>query len=148
VIVIREGQDPVEVRSGDEPYQLAILGACAVWGVTGLVTLSRATTSTTSTIPLWGAYVFFAFLSATCLVSLAGVAYEVLRRQLFGFYLERAGLIALVGLCVCYSIWAVVASGVRAASLVYLLGAVWIASSVRIRRISSGLREVAKGGDR
>lgn len=146
MLVIREGKPPVEMRTGDEPFEVLILSTFALWGIYGIVSLSRAATATTNTIPAWGAYTFFGFLFGGCLVSLLGIAYQVIWKRFLGFYIERSGLFALLGLSTAYSVWAWAASGAKAGGFILVLagiggGAVW-----RILRIRSDLRKVAKGG--
>lgn len=144
--MIRDGHEPIEVHSGSEPFQVAILIACSLWGIVGLATLATVSTVTSRTIPTAGVYVFYAGLSVCSLVTLTGVIYEAWLKKVLGFYVERAGLFSLAGLCGAYSTWALAASGVRAISVVFLLLAIGVASSVRIWRITVGLKKVAAGG--
>lgn len=144
--MIREGQEPVELRTGNEPFQAAILVAFALWGLTSLATLHRVSTSTTRTLPTWGIYLFFAGLAVSSITALVGIVYQVWRKEFIGFYIERAGLVALAGLCVAYSVWALAASGARAVAFALILTAIGAASLVRIRQIGSDLRQVRPGG--
>lgn len=146
MIVIREGQEPVEVKTGDEPFQTAILVAFALWGLTSLATLHSVSTSTTRTLPTWGIYLFFAGLAVSSVTALVGIVYQVWRKEFVGFYVERAGLVALTGLCGAYSVWALAASGARAIAFALILTAIGTASLVRIRRIRADLRQVRPGG--
>lgn len=145
MLVIREGEPPVEMKTGDEPYEVFILSGFALWGVYGLLSLSRVATPTVQTIPTWGAYLFYASLAAGCLVSLLGIVYQVAWKKFLGFYIERAGLVVLVGLCTAYSVWAVAASGTRAIAFAIILSAIGGASLLRIFRIRKGLRAVVGG---
>jgi hypothetical protein len=146
MIVIRDGQEPVEVKTGNEPFQTAILVAFALWGVTSLATLHKVSTNTTRTLPTWGIYLFFIGLTVGSVTALVGVVYQTWLKDLLGFYIERAGLVALAGLCVAYSVWALAASGARAIAFALILTAIGGASLVRIRRIKTDLRQVRSGG--
>jgi hypothetical protein len=146
MIVIRDGQEPVEVKTGAEPFQTAILVAFALWGVVSLATLHSVSTTTTRTLPTWGIYLFFTGLTVGSITTLVGVVYEAWLKKFVGFYIERAGLIALTGLCLAYSVWALAASGARAIAFALILTAIGTASLVRIRRIGSDLRQVRPGG--
>lgn len=144
--MIRDGQEPVEVRTGGEPFQTAILIAFALWGLTSLATLHNVTNTTTRTLPTWGLYLFFAGLTVSSGITLVGVVWQTWLKEFIGFYIERAGLVALAGLCGAYSVWALAASGARAIAFALILTAIGTASLVRIRRIRTDLRRVRSGG--
>lgn len=145
--MIRDGHEPVEMRTGNEPFQTAILVAFALWGLVSLATLHSVSTSTTRTLPTWGIYLFFAGLTISCGTALAGVwVYQVWLKEFIGFYIERAGLVALSGLSVAYSVWALTASGARAIAFALVLTAIGGASIVRILRIRGDLRRVKSVG--
>lgn len=144
--MIREGGEPVELRTGDEPYQVCLMIGFALWGCTSLATLSSVTTTTTRTLPLASVYVFFTLMTAGCLVALVGVAYQVIWKKILGFHLERAGQFELMGLCGAYATWALAASGARALGFAIIMGAVVVAAAWRTVLISKGLRKVRGGG--
>lgn len=146
MIVIRDGQEPVEVKTGNEPFQTAILVAFALWGVVSLATLHSVSTNTTRTLPAWGTYLFFIGLTVSSVTTLVGLIYQVWLKEFIGFYIERAGLVALAGLCVAYSVWALAASGARAIAFALILTAIGTASLVRVHRIRTDLRQVGPGG--
>jgi hypothetical protein len=146
MIVIREGQEPVEVKTGDDPFQTAILVAFALWGIVSLATLHSVSTTTTRTLPTWGVYLFFTGLTVGSVTTLVGVLYQVWLKEFIGFYIERAGLVALTGLCLAYSVWALAASGARAIAFALILTSIGTASLVRIHRIRNDLRQVRSGG--
>lgn len=145
MIVIREGQEPVEMKTGNEPFQTAILVAFALWGLVSLATLHSVSTTTTRTLPTWGIYLFFVGLTVSSVTALMGVVYQVWQKEFVGFYIERSGLVALAGLCGAYSVWALAASGARAIAFALILTSIGLASLVRIRRIRSDLRQVRPG---
>lgn len=146
MIVIRDGQEPVEVRTGGEPFQTAILIAFALWGLTSLATLHNVTNPTTRTLPTWGLYLFFAGLTVSSGTTLVGVVWQTWLKEFIGFYIERAGLVALAGLCGAYSVWALAASGARAIAFALILTGIGVASLVRIRQIRTDLKQVEPGG--
>jgi hypothetical protein len=146
MLVIRDGKDPVDLRTGDEPYQVCILIGAGLWGCTSLATLGQVTTTTTRTLPLWSVYVFFALMAAGCIVALVGVVYQVFLKKFLGFHLERAGQLELMGLCGAYAVWALAASGARALGFAYIMFAITAAATWRTVRITRGLRKL-QGGD-
>lgn len=146
MLVIRDGQDPVDLRTGDEPYQVCILIGAGLWGCTSLATLGRVATTTTRTLPLWSVYVFFALMAVGCIGALVGVVYQVFLKKFLGFHLERAGQLELMGLCGAYAVWALAASGARALGFAYIMLAITAAAAWRTARISRGLRKL-QGGD-
>lgn len=146
MLVIREGESPIELKTGDEPFEVFILCAFALWGVYGTLSLSKVTTATASTIPTWGAYVFYGVLGVGCTVSLVGIVYQVVLNKILGFYIERSGLQSLIGLCAAYSVWAWAASTWKAVGFILVLGGIGGACGWRIRRINRGLRAVTSAG--
>jgi hypothetical protein len=147
MLVIRDGLNPIELRTGDEPYQVCILIGAGLWGCTSLATLGKVTTTTTRTLPLWSVYVFFALMAAGCVAALVGVAYQVFLKKFLGFHLERAGQLELMSLCAAYAVWALAASGARALGFAYIMLAIAAAAAWRTVRISKGLRDLRQGGD-
>lgn len=145
IVIRREGLPPVTLKSGFEPYQVCFSIAFMLWGGTALSALNKVSGGTVEPLPRWGIYLFFAGLTAGSALSLLGVFYERRFAKLRGFYVERAGLIALSGLSSGYIVWAVAAFGWQAAGIVYILGAIFSGSLWRIVRITRDLRAVMKG---
>lgn len=145
MLVIRDGQEPIELRTGDEPYQVCILIGFSLWGGTSLASFASVGTTTTRTLPLWGVYAFFALMTAGCTAALVGVFYQVVLKKFLGFELERAGQLELIGLCGAYAVWALAASGARAIGFAYIMLAIVAAATWRTVRISKGLRRLRRG---
>lgn len=142
MLVIREGKQPVVVRTGDEPFQVCLMGFFLVWGAVSLLALSKISGSSSRIIPAWGVYVFFACLVIGCALTLIGVGIVRFRENLVGLDIERAALIGLVGLLLCYSLWTFAAAGPRAMGFVLIVGGVWTAAIWRVLRITADLRRV------
>jgi hypothetical protein len=145
MLVIRRGQEPVEVRSGAEPFQLTLLTICLAWGVITLSALPQIAGATARSLPTWSVYLFSAALAAGSALALVGVAFEWFKKSLIGVYIERAGLTALAGLALGYSVWVVSALGfTRSAFAVLFLAIIWIGSGLRILLITLDLAGVSR----
>jgi hypothetical protein len=145
IVIRREGLPPVTLKSGFEPFQICFLVAFALWGTTAMLALNKVSSETVKPLPQWGIYLFFAGLTGGSALAIAGVVYERRFAMLRGFYVERAGLIALTGLSAGYIVWAAAAFGWQSAGIVYILGAIFSGSLWRIVRITRDLRAVMKG---
>lgn len=145
MIVIREGREPVVVRTGDEPFQVCLMAYFLAWGGVSLLALNRISGSSSRIIPVWGVYLFFSCLVVGCALTLAGIAAVRFRQNLFGLEIERAGLSALAGLLIAYSLWTLAAAGPRATGFVLIVGGVWSAAVWRIWRITADLKRVDRG---
>lgn len=146
IVIRREGKPPVTLKTGAEPYEIGILLVCLIWGVAALAGLGKVSTNSTRELPTWGTYLFFATLAAGSALTLAGVVTERVFLKLAGFYLERAGQYALVGLSLAYTVWTLAAFAVRATSFALFLAVIWGCGSYRIWRITRDLGNAAKDG--
>lgn len=145
MIVIREGQEPVQIRSGFEPFAVTLITACLLWSGTSLAALSKIASTTTRSLPAWSVYVFFTAMVLGTATMLTGVVLERVKASLLGVYVERAGLTGLMGLCLTYSVWVWTATGVRGLGFVYLMGAVWVGAAWRNILIWRDLRTLKRG---
>jgi len=141
-VIRRAGKPPVTLKSGAEPYEIGILLVCLIWGIAALVGLTSG--SSTRELPDWGVHLFFATLATGSALALAGVALERVFLELSGFYLERAGQCALVGLSISYTVWTVSTFGARAISFALFLAVIWVCGAIRIWEITRDLRDAAK----
>lgn len=143
--MIRDGQPPVQVRSGFEPFAVTLISALLLWSTTTLLALSEVSGTTAQAFPKWAVYVFFGGMVIGALTFLSGIALERLRATTLGVHIERAGLTGLLGLALTYSVWVWMVSGVRGLSFIYLMAAVWTGASWRNLLITIDLRRAKRG---
>ncbi len=107
----------------------------AVWGVAGAATLRFAPAADSAGIPRWGLYVFFLGLAFFSVMALLGM----LRRNLGNLRTELWGQTGLGSICLCYSLWAVQAYGLRGYIIETLLITICVASFWQARRLNAWL---------
>lgn len=127
------------IPSGRNPFEIAILFACAMYGLTGLVAYDEVATSSLRTFPEFWGKVFLASLLLGASVALVGIA----RSTLVGLFQERSGLVVLIGACSSYALWALGANGPRGIGFALLMFSIAGASAARIREIHKG-RDLAR----
>lgn len=129
----------IVIPSGRNPFEVAILLACVMFGLTGLFAYDEVATNSLRAFPeLWGK-VFLGSLVVGAGVALVGIA----RSNLVGLFQERSGLVVLIGACSSYALWALGANGPRGIGFALLMFSIAGASAARIREIHKG-RDLAK----
>lgn len=150
MLVIRKDHPPLEVRNGFEPFQITLLIGLLMWGGTMLAALAVVQGATAAAFPKWAVYLFFGAMTAGTATTLLGVLLEVTRKNrarsvanyLLGWYIERAGLTALIGLSLGYSVWVLSVVDVRGLPFAYLMFPVWCGGAWRCLRIRADIKPV------
>ena len=142
MIVIQEGQRPVEVRTGFQSFQVSLLVALLLWGGTMLAALATVQGATAASFPQWAVYLFFGAMTGGTLTTFVGLALERFRASLLGVLVERAGLTALIGLTLSYSVWVLSVVEAKGLPFAYLMFAVWGGGILRCLEIRTDLKSV------
>lgn len=122
---------PVTLRSGREPFEVALLTAITLYGIAATIAFDKFGVTTLKSFPEpWGR-VFIAAFGAGALVALVGV----LLNSLTGVLVERIGLWLVSGLGIAFALWSLGTVGARALAFVLLVLGVALASVVRLRQI-------------
>jgi hypothetical protein len=119
------------LSSGRNSFEVAILTACLLYGLVGLVIFDRVATTTIRLFPTPFGHLVLGALASGALVALVGVA----RGDVFGVLLERAGMLVLLGSGLAYGLWAIGSNGLRGFAFASFLFAVAAASAGRIWQI-------------
>lgn len=127
------------IPSGRNPFEIAILMACTMYGLTGLLAYEQVATSSLRSFPEWAGKLFLGCLLVGGGVALVGIA----RASLVGLFQERSGLVVLIGACSGYALWALGSNGPRGIGFALLMFSIAGASAARIREIHKG-RDLAR----
>ncbi|WP_290055671.1 hypothetical protein [Amycolatopsis solani] len=123
------------------PFEVLLTSAFGLYCAVGLVAFDAVATTTIREFPgPWGR-VFFGAALAACGTVLFGIGRA---HTALGVLTERAGLVALFGVCGCYSVWAFGNTGRRALAFGLLLLALAGASAWRTWQIGRALRTARK----
>lgn len=118
------------------PFETYLLIACVIAGVGGVIDPMRGSSAALKVMPLWELYGWYSGLVVGGTIALFGV----FRRSLISFYIERTGLLLLVGLCALYSLSIILAGGVTLALAALIVVFFAIACVVRVRQIDDEIR--------
>jgi hypothetical protein len=144
MFVIRKDDIVIEIRTGFEPFAMAMLLACLLWSGLTLSALGNVSGTTVRAMPSWAIYLFFTGMFAGAAVTIIGVVMEKFFTKLYGFYAEIAGLVALFSLCVTFAYWVGFVVGSAGANFIIFMAAISIASAWRSLLIVLGLRQAKK----
>ncbi|MEA5367722.1 hypothetical protein VA596_49885 [Amycolatopsis sp., V23-08] len=115
--------------------------AFGIYCAAGLAAFGTVATTTIRDFPgPWGR-IFFGLALIACVVTLTGVARA---HTALGVLTERAGLVAMFGVCSCYAVWAFGNSRARALAFGLMLLALAGASLWRTWQISRALYTARK----
>jgi hypothetical protein len=124
------------ISSRRNPFELFLLAACLLSGVSGVIDPYRGSQAVVDALPLWELYVWYSGLAIGSLIALLGA----LRRRMLDLYIERMGLSLLTGLTLGYAV-ALVSQANRPLALpVVVTISFCVACYVRLRQINSELR--------
>lgn len=98
------------LRSGRSPFELYLLAACVLSGLSGLVAPASSAGAVSRLLPHWIVIIWSSGLVIGGSVSITGVLLRGVRSLL----VERIGLIALAGFAVTYSAAAIAVAGLAA----------------------------------
>lgn len=119
------------LRSGREPFEVALLGAIALYGLVVTVAFDKVAVTTLRAFPEPFGRVFIILLALGALIAVIGV----LMGNITGLLLEQVGLWWVSGLGLAFSIWSYGVNDARALGFIFLILGVAIASGVRLRQI-------------
>jgi hypothetical protein len=128
----------VVIRSGRHPHEVALLVACVLLGLAGLVAYGKVATTTIRGLPEPLGYLLYAGLLAGGVVALAGSFMP----GLAGPLIERIGLASLGLLCVAYAVAVLAFFPTRGLSFAVFMLAFTAANVFRMRQISRELTEL------
>lgn len=132
MIVLRSG---VVLRSGRNPFEAYLLGACVLSGLAGLLT-PEAQSPIVQSLPKWEVVSWYSGLIAGGGVCLVGVSMRGLRSLL----VERVGLLMLGAFAVLYSGAVFISAGPKGTFVALFIAAFAAASVARFVQISIDLR--------
>lgn len=132
------------LRSGRSPFELYLLAACVLSGLSGLIAPSSLSLAVAQLLPTWVVTAWCAGLVIGGSISILGV----LRRGLQSLLIERVGLIALTGLTLLYSVSIVTLAGPRATFAALFVAAFGAACVARFWQIGKDLTKADKESTR
>lgn len=124
------------LRSGRSPFELFLLGACVLSGLSGLLAPSSLSLAVAKLLPQWVITMWCAGLAISGSVSIIGV----LQRGVRSLLIERVGLAGLAGFGLMYSISIVSYAGLRATFAALFVAAFAAACVARFWQIGSDLK--------
>lgn len=127
----------VAVHSGRNPFQLWLLAACVLSGITGLVTPGANNSVITKLLPGWEVDAWYAGLALFAAIGLVGS----IRNSLL---VERVGIAALSAVSVLYAVAIIAAAGERGVFAALLIAAFSCACVTRFVQINRDLRVLAR----
>lgn len=133
------------IQSGRNPFQVAILAACTLYGLSALVAYDTLASTSIRALGSGQGHLFLALLGTCSGTALAGVAMH----NLTGVFVERAGMIGLSLVGLAFAAISAITMGGPATGFVLLMVAISAASVGRIGQIQAGRRRAraaAAGG--
>lgn len=137
-MIMARGGVPLLVRSGQNPFEVLMLCACAVAGAIGLVAPNASANAITATLPHWEVLCWYSGLLVGGLVGLAGV----FARGVTSLFVERVGIILLACLMLAYALALFVQVGFRGILPALVTGLFAVACAVRFVYITTDLKRM------
>lgn len=130
----------IVIQSGRNPFQVAILAACALYGVIALVAYDELASTSVKALGPASGHLFLASLGACAGTALTGVSMH----SVIGVFVERAGMIGMSLVCFAFAAVSALTVGGPATGFVLLMVAISAASVGRIVQIQAGRRRAAR----
>lgn len=119
------------IRSGREPFEIALLSAVMLYGLTATIFFEQVSVTTLKSFPApWG-QLFIAVYGLGAGIALWGA----IQASITGILVEKVGLWLVAGLGSAFAIWSFGVNGIRALAFVILVIGVAAASAARLRQI-------------
>lgn len=134
------------LRSGRNPFEVALMIVCVAVGVVGLIVPGPGPSPTLAAVFGWASGLIYAGFLIAPSIALIGLAWprDTVRRLQVGMSVERAALYPVSGMAAAYAGSAFASSGLRAVVAASLIGAIALACLLRARQITADLRSVAE----
>lgn len=137
-MIMARGGIPLLVRSGRNPFEVLMLGACVGTGAAGLVEPTATSNAIVSLLPHWEVYTWYAGLLVGGLVGITGV----FSKGVVSLLVERVGLIMLMCLTLAYAAAVLTQVGFRGVVPTLFTGLFAVACAIRFLYITADLKRM------
>lgn len=130
-------QNGAILRSGRNPFEMFLLGACVLSGIVGVLAPAATEGAVARVLPPWAGSVWYAGLFVGAGISFTGV----LLRGLKSLLVERVGLLLLAGFFGVYAFAVFALAGWRGVFVSLFVAAFAVAATARFVQIGRDLKK-------
>jgi hypothetical protein len=119
-------------RMGRQPHETALVFACLLGGVAGMLAFEQVASRTVQALPVGMAYAWYALMAIGGAITLAGLFFPF--KGIKGLLVERSGLYILAGIWYGFGLYLMVTAGLPGLIFFLVIGAFATANVIRCRK--------------